>query len=187
MINKFTLSRVQNVKYVKENLDQFIENNLILSRYEQDDPLRETACENLQTAYDFILNHPEVENDYKCLLSLHEILMKGLNDGIKSELNQEQIEELSSMINQPAKANLEIAIDVFLYIIEKRLFADGDVRAALLFANKLMIDNGCGFITITPANRDTFREKLSEYKNNNDYDIKDWIYKYCIKGPKLDC
>ena len=186
MINKFTLSRAQNVKFVRENLEQFIENNLILSRYEQDDPLRETARENLRIAYEFILNNPDVENDYKCLLMLHEILMAGLDDDIKSELNEEQIEELSRMINQPAKANLEVAIDVFLYIIEKRLFVDGDVRAALLFANKLMVDNGCGFITITPQNKDTFRVKLKEYKNNNDYDIKDWIYKYCIKGPKLD-
>ena len=112
--------------------------------------------------------------------------MAGLDDDIKSELTEQQIEELNKMINQPTKANLEVAIDVFLYIIEKRLFVDGDVRAALLFANKLMIDNGCGFITITPLNKDTFREKLHEYKNNNDYDIKDWIYKYCIKGPKLD-
>ena len=186
MINKFTLSRAQNVKFVRENLEQFIENNLILSRYEQDDPLRETAYENLKTAYEFVLNSPDVENDYKCLLVLHEILMKDLDDDIKSELNEEQIEELHKMINQPTKANLEVAIDVFLYIIEKRLFVDGDVRAALLFANKLMIDNGCGFITITPMHKDTFREKLAEYKNNNDYDIKDWIYKYCIKGPKLD-
>ncbi|MBR4462704.1 MAG: hypothetical protein IKS51_09010 [Erysipelotrichaceae bacterium] len=186
MINKFTLSRDRNVKFVRDNLEQFIENNLILSRYEEGDPFRETAYENLKTAYEFILNNPDVENDYMCLLTLHEILMKDLNDDIKSELTEEQIEELHKMINQPTKANLEVAIDVFLYIIEKRLFADGDVRAALLFANKLMIDNGCGFITITPMNKDTFREKLAEYKNNNDYDIKDWIYKYCIKGPKMD-
>ena len=55
-----------------------------------------------------------------------------------------------------------------------------------MFANKIMIDNGCGIITVTENNKDVFREKLKEYKNNKDYDIKDWIYKYCIKGPKLD-
>ena len=82
MINKFALSRAQNVKYVRENLEQFIENNLILSRYEQDDPLRETAYENLKTAYEFVLSNPDVENDYKCLLTLHEMLMKGLEYGL---------------------------------------------------------------------------------------------------------
>lgn len=186
MINKYVLSRNQNLNYVKSNLDDFIEHNLVLSRYSDDDPLKQVAYNNFKQAYDFILNNPDVENDYRCLLKLHEILMKDLDDGIKSQLTQEQIQELNEMINQPTKANTEVAIDVMLYILEKRLFTDGDVRAALLFSNKIMIDNGCGFITITPTYKDTFREKLTEYKNNNDYDIKDWIYKYCIKGPKLD-
>ena len=186
MINKYTLSRTQNVRYVRENLETLIENSLALSRYVQDDPERETAERNFRKAYDFILEREDVENDYRCLLSLHEILMDGLNEGIVTDLSEQQIEELHQMINQPAKANTEICIDVMLYILDKRLFSDGDVRAALMFADKLMIDTGCGFITVAVANKDVFREKLKEYKNNKDYDIKDWIYKYCIKGPKLD-
>ena len=186
MINKFTLSRAQNVKYVKENLETLISNNLALSRYSDDDPLRKVAEKNFREAYDFILNSPEVENDYKCLLHLHQILMKDLNSDVKSELSESQIEELNQMINQPARANLEIAIDVMLYILDKRLFVDGDVRAALLFANKFMIDNGCGILTVSENNKDLFREKLKEYKENKDTDIKNWVYMYCVKGPKLD-
>ena len=186
MINKFVLSRSQNLAYVKNNLDDFINNNLILSRYDDEDHLKDIAYNNFKTAYEFILNNPDVDNDYKCLLKLHDILMKDLDDGIKAELSEDQISELKKMIYQPTKSNTEVAIDVMLYILEKRLFVDGDVRAALLFSNKIMVDNGCGFITISPTYKDTFREKLREYKNNNDYDIKDWIYKYCIKGPKLE-
>ena len=186
MINKYTLSRSQNVNFIKQNLQDYIEYNLILSRYKQDDEERKIAYDNFSKAYDFILNNPDVENDYRCLLHIHDILMENLDNGIKAELSDQQIEELSEMINQPTKANLEVAIDVMLYILDKRLFSDGDVRAALLFANKFMVDNGCGFITITPKYCDTFREKLKEYKENNDYDIKDWIYKYCIKGPKME-
>ena len=37
MINKFTLSRVQEIRFVKEHLDEFIANNISLSRYEDDD------------------------------------------------------------------------------------------------------------------------------------------------------
>ena len=186
MINKYTLSRGQEIKYVTQHLDEFIRNNVKLSRYDDDDPLKAVAEANFREAYAYILDHPEVENDYKCLLHLHAVLMKDLDSGIKSELSQQQIEELSAMINQPAKANLEIAIDVFLYILDKRLFTDGDVRAAMCFANKFMVDNGCGFLTISPNYKDTFRSKLKEYKENNDCSIKDWIYNYCIKGPKLD-
>ena len=186
MINKYTLSRMQNIRFVTDHLDVFIRNSLALSRYTDEDPLRETAKKNFEEAYAYIVERQDVENDYKCLLALHEMLMKDLDSGIKTELTEQQISELSEMINQPAKANTEIAIDVMLYILDKRLFSDGDVRAALMFANKIMIDNGCGIITVTENNKDVFREKLKEYKNNKDYDIKDWIYKYCIKGPKLD-
>ena len=186
MINKYTLSRTQNIRYIKDHLDVFIRNSLALSRYADEDPFRETAKKNFEEAYAYIMERQDVENDYRCLLTLHEMLMKDLDSGIKTELTEQQISELSEMINQPAKANTEIAIDVMLYILDKRLFSDGDVRAALMFANKIMIDNGCGIITVTENNKDVFREKLKEYKNNKDYDIKDWVYKYCIKGPKLD-
>ena len=186
MINKFTLSRAQNVRYVKEHLETLIQNNLALSRYEPDDPLRAVAKQNFEEAYNFILKNPDVENDYRCLMYLHEVLMKNLNSDVKSELNEQQIEELSMMINQPTRANLEIAIDVLLYILDKRLFADGDVRAALLFANKFMIDNGCGILTVSQDKKDIFREKLKKYKEDKDYDIKNWVYMYCVKGPKLD-
>ena len=186
MINKYTLSRAQNIRFIRDHLDVFIRNSIILSRYSDDDPSKETAKKNFEEAYAYIMENQDVENDYKCLLTLHEMLMKDLDSGIKSELTDQQINELSEMINQPAKSNTEIAIDVMLYILDKRLFSDGDVRAAVMFANKIMIDNGCGIITVTENNKDVFREKLKEYKNNKDYDIKDWIYKYCIKGPKLD-
>ena len=186
MINKYTLSRTQNIRYIKDHLDVFIRNSLALSRYADEDPFRETAKKNFEEAYAYIMERQDVENDYRCLLTLHEMLMKDLDSGIKTELTEQQISELSEMINQPAKANTEIAIDVMLYILDKRLFSDGDVRAALMFANKIMIDNGCGIITVTENNKDVFREKLKEYKNNKDYDIKDWVYKYCIKGTKLD-
>ena len=186
MINKYTLSPSQELKFVKDNLETFIENNLYLSRYEDDDPKRAIAYRNFKEAYDYILNNRDIESDYKCLQHLHHMLMRDLNDGVKAELTSEQISELESMINQPTKANLEVAIDVVLYILDKRLFEDGDVRAAMLFGNKFLIDNGGGFITVAKTYKDVFREKLKEYKVNKDYDIKDWIYKYCIKGPKLD-
>ncbi len=186
MINKYTLSRGQEIKFVRQHLDEFISNNVSLSRYSDDDPLKGIAEANFREAYEYILTNPEVENDYKCLLYLHKVLMKDLDNGIKSELSEEQIAELSAMINQPTKANLEIAIDVFLYILDKRLFSDGDVRAAMCFANKIMVDNGCGFLTIIPKYKDSFRARLKDYKDNVDFDLKDWVYKYCVKGPKLD-
>ena len=46
MINKYTLSRAQNIRYIRDHLDVFIRNSLALSRYSDDDPSKETAKKN---------------------------------------------------------------------------------------------------------------------------------------------
>ena len=186
MRNKYVITRRENVRYVQEHLDNFISNALFLSRYTDDDPLKDIARHNFEAAFDYILNSPEVENDYHCLLEIHTILMDGLNEGVNRELTEEQIEELSAMINQPAKANVEIAIDVMLYILDKRLFTDGDVRVAIMFANKIMVDNGCGIITVFKGKSDTFRQMYKQYQEERTDDFKNWIYKYCVRGPKVE-
>ncbi|MDO4198533.1 MAG: hypothetical protein Q4D13_06070 [Erysipelotrichaceae bacterium] len=185
MNNKYLLPRSVNVKYVTDNLDEFLYNCMELSRYSEDDLYYKVAQRNFLEAFEFILESPDVENDYEALCTLHSIMMKNLDASVKSTLNEDQIKELSDMINQPAKSNTEIAIDVLLYILNKKLFSDGDVRVSLMFANKIMVDNGCGFITIRPSQDKTFREKMKQYKDNESNDFKDWIYGYCIKGPNI--
>lgn len=186
MRNKYVVSRSMNVKYVRQHLDELVANALALSRYDEKDDQRETAEVNFRRAFDYIMEEHEVENDYECMLQLHDILMDGLNDDIRNGLTIQQINELHEMINQPAKANVEIAIDVMLYILDKRLFADGDVRVAIMFANKIMIDNGCGIITIRKDRREAFRTYYREYQETLSDDFKNWIYKYCIRGPKVE-
>ncbi|MBR2745272.1 MAG: hypothetical protein IKD99_00955 [Erysipelotrichaceae bacterium] len=186
MKNKYVITRRENVRYVKERLDTLISNALHLSRYSEDDPLRSIAENNFHAAFDYIMNSPEIDNDYHCLLELHTILMDGLNEEIVATLTDEQIAELEAMLNQPAKANVEIAIDVMLYILDRRLFRDGDVRVAIMFANKFMIDHGCGIITVFRGKADTFRELYKAYRAEKTDDFKNWIYKYCIRGPKVE-
>ncbi|MBQ7140422.1 MAG: hypothetical protein IJO32_02840 [Bacilli bacterium] len=53
-------------------------------------------------------------------------------------------------------------------------------------ANKIMIDNGCGTITIFQENQPTFFEKLIKYYETNDMiDLKQWIYNTTIDGIDL--
>ncbi len=186
MNNKYLMSKTQNIDYVKSRLDTFIDYSLSLSKYNKNHPQYLIALNNFKNGYEFILTRSDLLNDYQCLLQLHSVLMIGLEENVKTELNPSQIIELESMINKPMKSNTETAIDVFLYILDKRLFVDGDVRTALLFANKIMVENGCGFIIIPPYNIDTFRNKLNDFKNNNENDFKEWIYKYCICGKQYN-
>ena len=56
----------------------------------------------------------------------------------------------------------------------------------MLFANKIMIDNGCGIITIAQENQPMFYEKLIKfYESGDNSDLKQWIYETCIDGIDL--
>lgn len=186
MRNKYVITRRENVKYVNEHLDSLVNSCLNLARYSEDDPLTEKARENYYKAFEFITTQKDIENDYQCMLQIHDILMDGLDEGIKGSLTEEQIAQLSEMINQPAKANVEIAIDVMLYILDRRLFSDGDVRVAIMFANKIMVDSGCGIITVSSIYKEDFRTQYKNYQANKGDEFKNWIYKYCIRGPKVE-
>ena len=67
------------------------------------------------------------------------------------------------------------------------MFIDGNKRVAMLFANKMMIDNGCGIISIAQENQAIFYEKLIKfYESGNNQDIKQWLYETSIDGMELN-
>ena len=96
-------------------------------------------------------------------------------------------EELEQLLNQPEKSKTEIAIEIMLWVMRRQMFIDGNKRVAMLFANKIMIDNGCGIITIAQDLQATFYEKLIKfYESGDNSDLKDWIYKTSIDGINLN-
>ena len=96
-------------------------------------------------------------------------------------------EELEQLLNQPEKTNTEIAIEVMLWIMRRQMFIDGNKRVGMLFANKIMIDNGCGIITISQENQPAFFEILIKfYETGDNTDLKEWIYETSIDGIDLN-
>ena len=94
-------------------------------------------------------------------------------------------EELNLLLSQN-KSMTEIAIEVMLKLMRMQLFVDGNKRVAMLFANKIMIDNGCGIISISQEYQSTFYEKLIRYyETDNMDDLKQWIYNKCIDGMNI--
>lgn len=74
-----------------------------------------------------------------------------------------------------------------LWIMRRQMFIDGNKRVAMLFANKLMIDHGCGILTISQENQPTFFEKLIQfYETGENLDLKQWIYETSIDGINLN-
>lgn len=163
------------------------------------------AINNLKYAWQFILENDGIDYDFKALCQIHKLTCDKLvldnnlgklrttpvNIGGTSWKPQFPIEsqikeELNELLNQETKTKTEIAIEVMLWIMRRQMFIDGNKRVAMLFANKIMIDNGCGIITIAQENQPIFFEKLIKYYETNDNkDLKEWLYKTSIDGINL--
>lgn len=75
------------------------------------------------------------------------------------------------------------AIDLMLYIMRSQLFMDGNQRTAQILANKLMIENGCGIISIpVDLHKDFFIKLIEYYETNDSENISEFIYNECITG-----
>ena len=162
------------------------------------------AINNLKYAWQFILENEGIEYDYKALCMLHKLTtdklvpnpgklrttpvnIGGTNWKPQFPIESQIKEELEHLLNQDEKTKTEIAIEIMLWIMRRQMFLDGNKRVAMLFANKIMIDNGCGIISISKENQPTFFEKLIKYYETNKMDdLKKWVYDTSIDGIDLN-
>ncbi len=158
---------------------------------------------NLKLAWSFILENEILPSDYLLLCKLHQIIANNIiyNSGavrsscvaiggtswtpsipIESKIN----EEFSEILNSKNKTATELAIEIMLFIMKKQIFNKGNNIVAMLFANKIMIDNGAGIISISKEDQSIFFEKLIKfYETDDNYDLKEWLYNNCIDGLEL--
>ena len=98
---------------------------------------------------------------------------------LPSECNYE--EELNNILLIPNE--LDRAITLFCWIQRSQMFLDGNKRVANLVANKEMIKNGQGIISVPVEKIGEYFTKLIKYYETNDIeDLKEWIYDNCIDG-----
>ncbi len=75
------------------------------------------------------------------------------------------------------------AIKFMLYGMRKQFFWDGNKRTSMIVANKIMIQNGKGIITVKEENLLEFNKLLTEYYDTgNDEKLIKFIYDNCIFG-----
>ena len=91
------------------------------------------------------------------------------------------ISELELILKNENK--LERCIELFCWIQRCQMFLDGNKRVANLVANKEMIKNGEGIISI-PVDKigEYFTKLINYYETNNNTELKEWIYNNCIDG-----
>ena len=160
-----------------------------------------TCILNLRDAWRETLNsiNDSLDLDYICkingFVSRNESLKWGvLRTGIIGITSTEYIPPIPAEenIKNDLKTILSIpeitlrAIKLMLYGMRSQLFWDGNKRTSMIVANKIMIENGKGIITVKEEFLYEFNKLLTNYYDtNNDKEIIKFIFDNCIFGLEL--
>ncbi len=78
-------------------------------------------------------------------------------------------------------------LNLMLYLMRSQIFWDGNKRTSMIIANKLLIQNGKGIITIKEEHINEFNKLLTEYYNTKNKDkIIPFLYNNCIFGLEIN-
>lgn len=79
------------------------------------------------------------------------------------------------------------SLNLMLYLMRSQIIWDGNKRTAMIVANKLLISNGCGIISVKEDDINEFNKLLTEYYNTGNKDkIIPFLYDKCIFGLELN-
>lgn len=80
----------------------------------------------------------------------------------------------------------EKALDLMLYLTKVQLFYDGNKRIAMLAANKLLVQHGCGIVSVSQDRLEKFFTLLVSYYEDDTKaeDLKEFLYNECLDGFK---
>lgn len=156
---------------------------------------------NLRDAWKFILDKidDKVNLDFICKVNSYVSRNESLEWGVlrngsvgingidyKPEIpNEDDVNEnIETILNNELVT--ERAIKLMLYLMRSQAFWDGNKRTSMIVANKIMIENGKGIITVKEENLNEFNILLTEYYNTNDMsNIEKFIYDKCIYGLEI--
>jgi Fic family protein len=160
------------------------------------------AVNNLKHAWQFLLDTLEPPLDYAYLCKLNQLVggdnlvynagyIRKLPVSIggtswKPEIPVEEDIKKRLQEMQDVENDTERAIDIMLYVMRGQFFLDGNKRTAMLAANKEMIANGQGIISIPVELIPQFTPLLVKFYETGEADtIKGFIYDNCIDGMNL--
>ena len=131
---------------------------------------------NLKHSWEFILNKNVIMSptNYSILCTINKLIEEGFyyNAGVlrnvsvkiggtswapEIPIEADIKDDILNIINSN-KSDVDIAIELLLYVVRKQMFIDGNKRTSVIFANHYLISKGKGLIVI-PV------EKVDEYKN----------------------
>lgn len=153
---------------------------------------------NLKHTWEFILNKNVIlsETNFALLCEINKMVEEGFYysagkvrsvpvtiGGTKwtPELPIESVikEELLDIFNK-GKDDIDISINLLLYIMKKQVFIDGNKRTAVIFSNHYLISKGKGIIAIPAELTEEFKDLLIPYyEGKDDLNIKKFIKDKC--------
>ncbi len=154
---------------------------------------------NLKHAWEFILNKNVILSDtnFPLLCEINKFVQEGFYysagkirtvpvniGGTKwtPELPIESVikEELEDIFNKKI-SDVDMTIELLLYIMKKQIFIDGNKRTSIIFANHYLISKGKGIIVIPAELADEYKELLINYYEGKDkMKIKKFLKDKCF-------
>ena len=157
---------------------------------------------NLKHAWLFVLNSINNKNDLNLLKSINSLVGSNLVDNAGNKRNynvsiggtdykpeipdEKKVEKyINDTISDSSKTITDRAITIMCYLMRTQFFNDGNKRSSMLFANKILIENGKGIISVSVDQDVEFGNKILEfYETNDNTKLKQFIYDECLDGIK---
>ena len=157
---------------------------------------------NLRDAWNFVLINIDDEIDLNFICKVNSFVSRneslewgvlrngrvGIN-GVDYISDIPNMDDVKNNINDILNENNATtkAIKLMLYLMRSQIFWDGNKRTSMIVANKILISNGCGVITIKECDIKEFNTLLTEYYNtNNDEKLCLFLYEKCIFGLEIN-
>jgi prophage maintenance system killer protein len=161
---------------------------------------------NLKHAWQFILSTITDKIDFNYISSVHSLVGSNVVEspgklriydvtmgGTKWKPKMPNKDELEILLEKCNKGILEhtenisvtdVAITLMCKLMKMQVFNDGNKRTAMLIANKILIENGKGIISVSEDNKEEFGYKLIAYYEDEEKinELKEFIYNNCLDG-----
>ncbi len=156
---------------------------------------------NLRDAWNYVLSNidSDINLEFICKVNSYVSRNESLEWGVlrtgKAGINgvdyipdvpikEKVVDEINSILREECATKR--AINLMFYLMRSQVFWDGNKRTSMIVANKIMIENGCGIITIKEEFINEFNNLLTEYYNTgNMTEIEYFIYNKCIYGLEI--
>lgn len=142
---------------------------------------------NLKHAWEFILNKNVIlsKTDYSVLSMINKLILEGFyyNAGMLRSvpvkiagtnwkpdipIEVDIKEDINKILNKKVD-DIDIAIELLLYVVKKQMFIDGNKRTSVIFANHFLISKGKGLIVIPTEKIEKYKELLINYYEKDEY------------------